>query len=481
MNRGQRAESAPNRKAAYVIAGTLVCAAFCVIPAPAALGQAAALAGSDGAAAMRILGITGLAILWWLGQVLQDWLVAIVMMLLWVVLGGLPFQTAFLGYTNTSAWLVAGAFCLSATVSKTGLFQRISLFLIRLFSPTFRGQVLALLLSGALCAPLLPSTTAKAVLGVTIAHNIADAMGYPPNSRSRCGLFLAAFIGFASTSPAFMSAGISAYLVIGYMPPEAQARMSWLAWFHYTFIWILVLLVGAFLMLQLFFAPESGGSVQSSYIRQEDEKLGKMRRPEQIAMVLLASAFLLWFLGAYLHINAAVAALGIAVLCFASGILENSDLGTAVPWGLFIFLGCVLNIGNIFAEAGIDRWLQELLSALFLHNSSPALFIVSIALFVIIFRLFLLSQTATISLMLAVLSPVAVSFGISPFIVGFVTLSVQGSWFLFYQNTVFKAALSCAKGTVAHRQTVLACAAFEAISIAGSLASIPLWRSLGLL
>lgn len=481
MNRTREYVCAHRKKQIYAIAGIVLCAVLCAIPAPAALRQAADSAGSTGTIAMRILGITGLAIVWWSGQVVQDWLVAVVMLLLWVLLGRLPFSVSFSAYGSPSVWLIIGAFCLSAAVSKTGLFQRISLFLIRLFSPTFRGQVLALLLTGTMCAPLLPSATAKAVLGASVANSIADAMGYTAKSRSRCGLFVASFAGFAGTTPAFMSGSVSSYILLGFLPEEARAGMSWMTWFFYTFLWLIIVLTGTFLSIQVFFSPESDCALNPEYIRREYEKLGKMRGPERISAALLAAAFFFWVLESALGISAAVTALGVAALCFASGILESGDLATAVPWGLVIFLGCVLNIGNVFTGTGIDIWLQKILASVFSHMGHPLAFILAVALIVIALRLILVSQTATISIMLAVLAPVADSFGMSPFVIGFVTLALQGSWFSSYQNSVFTAAISCMRGSVVHRQTVLACVIFELLSLAGCLLSIPIWQAGGLL
>ena len=164
------------------LTGVLLCVLICLLPAPGALRLAAESVGSTGDVAMKILGITALSLCWWAGGTAPNWLVAIVMLLLWVVLGQVPFTTAFSAFGSTSVWLIVGSFCLAASISKTGLFRRISWYLIRLFSPSFGGQVLALLLCGTICGPLVPSSTAKAVLGASIAKNIADSLEYEPDS-----------------------------------------------------------------------------------------------------------------------------------------------------------------------------------------------------------------------------------------------------------------------------------------------------------
>ena len=52
------------RKLLAALAGILVCAFFCLFPAPDALEKAACAAGSSGQIAMRVLGIFFFAVIW---------------------------------------------------------------------------------------------------------------------------------------------------------------------------------------------------------------------------------------------------------------------------------------------------------------------------------------------------------------------------------------------------------------------------------
>lgn len=469
------AKSFSAKKTVCGLGGILSCAILCQLTPPANLAAAAAAAGSTPETAMRVLGITALAVLWWTGELVSDWLVTIVMLLLWILLGHIPFATAFSTFTSTSVWLIVGSFCLATATSKTGLFKRISWLLIRLFSPTFRGQVLAILLAGTVCAPLIPSATAKAILGASIAKNIADAMGYEPESHGRCGLFLASFIGFSCTTPAFMSGSIFTYTLLGTLPQEARASLTWTSWLLSSLPWLAVVLIGSYFFIQIAFSPKEPPLLISGHIEQEYAKLGKMQRDESISAVLLSAAVILWILEEYLGINAAVTALMIACLCFASGILDAKELSVAVPWDLVIFLGGVLNLGSIFSMVGINAWLQELLLPFFENFSSPFLIVIAVAIMVVLLRFILVSQSATIIIMMAILTPVALSRNIHPFIIGFVVLSMGQCWFLSYQNSVFIPALSCMQGTLSHGNTVTACIFFESIALAGCLLSIPFW------
>ena len=113
-----------------MLLGIAACALFYFLPAPESLSRCAEAAGSDGATAMRVLGAVVLAIIWWVGEVFPHWMTTITMLLLWVMLGKMPFSTAFASYTGSTVWLIIGAFCLAKAVTNTGLFNRITLGLI---------------------------------------------------------------------------------------------------------------------------------------------------------------------------------------------------------------------------------------------------------------------------------------------------------------------------------------------------------------
>ncbi|MCI8577288.1 MAG: hypothetical protein HFG64_07195 [Lachnospiraceae bacterium] len=468
-----------NYKTGCMIAGVLICLLFsCVIKAPQSLEEAAAAAGSSGTLAMRIFGVTILAIFWWIANVLPDWLTTIAMMLLWILIGGVPFDVAFGSFSSTSVWIVAGAICFAAAIGKTGLFNRISWFLLKIFPPTFTGQVLALLLVGAVCSPMIPSTTAKVVLGTTIATGLATAMGYEAESPGRYGLFAASMIGFSNVSPAFVSASVFGYTLLGALP-EGSAQITWGSWFVAMIPWLVIVLAGSFFAIRLLYRPEEAGSMSKEYAGEQYKKLGQLKGKELLSAVILAGAVALWILEAKVGINAAATAMIATFLCFALGILDFKQLNTAPNWSMFIFLGGVLSLGTVFSRAGINAWLQSLLAPLFARLNNPYLVAVIIILTVILIRFILVSQSATIIIMLTILGPSAASIGLSPFIVGILVYTAELCWFVPYQNVVYATSMGCTEGKLSHKNTIKACVAYELLSLAGCLISIPYWVMLG--
>ena len=465
-----------------ILLGALICGVFYFLPVPETLARCAAEAGSDGLTAMRVLGGILLAIVWWIGGVFPHWITTITMLLLWVVLGRVPLTMAFSSYASATVWLVIGAFCLAATVTKTGLFHRITLGMIRVFSPNFAGQTLALLVVGTLCAPLIPSDAAKAVLGATLAQKMADAMLYPARSRERCGLFMAAFIGFCISSPAFMSGSVFTYSMYGALSPASQASISWLSWLAAMLPWLLIILTASYLLIILTASPPKGSvRITREYAREEYAKLGPMRGEEKKALLLLAGAVLLWVLQDVVHIDAAVTAMAAALLCFAWRLLGEKEVSTAVPWALVLHIGGVINLGTILPAVGLDRWIQELVLPLFRNMSTPVEAIIATFVLVLAVRAVMVSQNAVVVMMVALLSPVMAATGVSEWGIGLVILATGTCWLLPFQNTVFISAVACMEETLTHRQTMKYAVFYELCSLLAFLFSIPYWRWLGII
>ena len=465
-----------------VLLGALICGVFYFLPVPETLARCAAEAGSDGLTAMHVLGGILLAIVWWIGGVFPHWITTITMLLLWVVLGRMPFTMAFSSYASATVWLVIGAFCLAATVTKTGLFHRITLGMIRVFSPNFAGQTLALLVVGTLCAPLIPSDAAKAVLGATLAQEMADAMLYPARSGERCGLFMAAFIGFCISSPAFMSGSVFTYSLYGALSPASQASISWLSWLAAMLPWLLIILTVSYLLIILTASPPKGSvRITREYAQEEYAKLGPMRGEEKKALLLLAGAVLLWVLQDVVHIDAAVTAMAAALLCFAWRLLGEKEISTAVPWALVLHIGGVINLGTILPAVGLDRWIQELVLPLFRNMSTPVEAIIATFVLVLAVRAVMVSQNAVVVMMVALLTPVMAATGVSEWGIGLVILATGTCWLLPFQNTVFISAMACMDETLTHRQTMKYAVFYELCSLLAFLFSIPYWRWLGII
>ena len=451
---------------------------FGVTP-PASLTAAAEAAGSSGHFAMVVLGTLIWAICWWVGTVIPDWATGVGLMIFWTISGVAAFDISFSQYSGSIVWLLIGAFLVSTAVMKTGALRRLSLVLMSIFPPTIKGQVLALMGVGTVISPLVPSSTAKAVLGTNISLSTGKAMNFPPCSKGMTGLYMAAWTGFSLTVPAFITACAFGFMLKGALPGDISSGLTFTNWLVTMIPWLIVLLAGMFFLILFLYKPSESSAMTKEYVQTEIESMGKISKKELLSMIILLGCIVCWIFEKRLGVAAEITALIGALLCYLFKILEPKDLSERVAWPLIIFVGAVIQLGNMFSLTGINGWLTELLHPIFTALDNKFLLVLCIVLLVTVVRFFVASQGANLMLFVAILTPVAQSSGINPFVMGLIVYASQQLWFVPYQSTTYAPTLGVMDGYMRHGDAAKACFGYVGISLAGLLISIPYWSLLG--
>ena len=444
-----------------------------------ALSASAEKVGSNGRSAMIVLGSLVWAICWWVGTVVPDWATGVVLMLIWTISGTAEFGVSFSQYSGSIVWLLIGAFLIAGAVNKTGALKRISLMLMKIFPASFRGQMLALMGVGTIISPLVPSSTAKAVLGSNLALSTGKAMKFGPNSKGMTGLFMSAWVGWSLTVPAFMTASAFGFMLKGALPKEIAAQITFGKWFITMLPWLIVLLVGMFIVINILYKPEQNASIPKEYVQQEIDDLGKMSTKELLSIIILVACIICWILEKRIGVAAEITALVGAILCFLFGVLEPKDLSQRVSWPLIVFVGAVIQLGNMFGLTGINGWLTEVLKPIFLTLHNRFLMVIVVVIVVTLVRFLVASQGANLLLFVAILTPVAISTGINPWIMGLIVYVSQQLWFAPYQSTTYTPALGVMEGNMLHSDAVKGCFGYVIVSLVGLLISTPYWMMLG--
>lgn len=432
--------------------------------------------------AMWTLGIIVWAVVSWIFEIAPDYVIAVAMCTLWTLFKCVPFKTAFASFSDASWWLLLGALGMGTAVSKSGLLKRLSLRMMTFFPATFNGQVLALICGGTLIAPLIPSVTAKAAIMAPISLGISDAMGYARKSRGAGGLFAAMGLGFILTGPMFISASFIGFMLRGLLPADIQTQFNWTWWFTAAAVWSLVVLVLMYLAIRLLYTPDEQGAVTAGDPAARLAELGPMSWREKTTVTVLLAALALWMTEPLHGIHAtAVALLGLVAL-LTSGVFDRADFRSDLGWDSLIFIGGIINLGNVLPALKIDQWIVSIFSpAIAPMMSSLYLFIVVLAFAIYAVRFVLVSFTATTAIFTVVLIPFALQAGINPWVTGFMVYVSTNIWLVFYQNSTFVTAYYAVGGEmVTHRQIAPFSVVYCIVSILALLCSVPLWRCLGL-
>ena len=474
----QEATTISKKKTTKKIIGEVVAIAVCalisLLPVPEGLTRNALIT----------LGILAWAVINWIFNCMDDFIVAILMCVLWALFKTVPFATAFNGFSSTTWWILIGALGLGTAVNKSGLLKRVSLYALRLFPPTFKGQVMAMLGAGTIAAPLIPSTTAKCAITAPIAMGIADQLGLPKQSQGRTGLYCAMYTGFSLTGTIFISASFLGYTILGVLPQEVQSQFHWLKWFVCMIPWAVVLLVGSYFFITRAYRPETNEKLPPDMIKNQIAQLGKMSREEKITTVVLAVCLVFWIGESYLGISSTISTLVAMGLLFAFGVLDKKDFQNKMLWGLMFFIGSVMGLGSVLDGVGVTAWLGDTFGPFLTQfASNPYLLVLSVTLAIYLLRMVITSLTASMTIFTVILIPIAQAAGINPWVVGIISYVSVMVWYFRYMNANYLSAFAAAGGDeqVRYGDTAKMSFGYMAISLVGLLVSVPYWQLLGLI
>lgn len=442
-----------------------------------------------------VLAILAGAIVWWICAVLPEFATALIMVALFALVGQIPATSGFSFFSNPIWWLLVGAFSIGLGMKETGLLERMALAIVSRFPSSFTAQVIGFFACGTILGPLIPSMAAKASLLAPLAMEVGDLRGYRRQGRQATGLFLAMFTGVQTAAPAFISSSIVGYTLLAIYPAQVQAQFDFVHWFVSALPWFVPMAVLNLVALALIYRPRrkdaTADSEPTSEIAaepSEDElmakrrELGRMSLDERRMAIITAVTVALWVTQSLHGMAAWIPAVGALVAMTACGIINKRNFGPGVGWESLIFIGVVLGLGDVFAQAGITEWIvAEFTPLVMALADNPYMLVVGIALITIAARFLIVSQTAFINIFLAFVIPIAITLGINPWVIGMASYTVINVWFVQYQNPVYLAAFYSVDGKMAKNSKLAEyCILYTVIAIVCLLIAVPFWQMMGL-
>lgn len=442
-----------------------------------------------------VLAILAGAIVWWICAVLPEFATALIMVALFALVGQVPATSGFSFFSNPIWWLLVGAFSIGLGMKETGLLERMALAIVSRFPSSFTAQVIGFFACGTILGPLIPSMAAKASLLAPLAMEVGDLRGYRRQGRQATGLFLAMFTGVQTAAPAFISSSIVGYTLLAIYPAQVQAQFDFVHWFVSALPWFVPMAVLNLVALALIYRPrrkdataDSEPTSETATEPSEDElmakrrELGRMSLDERRMAIITAVTVALWVTQSLHGMAAWIPAVGALVAMTACGIINKRNFGPGVGWESLIFIGVVLGLGDVFAQAGITEWIvAEFTPLVMALADNPYMLVVGIALITIAARFLIVSQTAFINIFLAFVIPIAITLGINPWVIGMASYTVINVWFVQYQNPVYLAAFYSVDGKMAKNSKLAEyCILYTVIAIVCLLIAVPFWQMMGL-
>ena len=449
------------------------------IGVPAALWLLPAPQGLTSAGWHIALVMLGGAIAWLLEPV-PDFAVALAMAAAWLATGLAPPAITFGGFT-TSAWVTAvAALGLSASMSASGLLFRAALMLLRVFPPTHRGQLAALLVGGVVVTPLAPTVFGRVATMAPVARDLSLALGHSRTSAGSAAIAFAGILGNTILGPIFLTGMVTNFLIIGLLPAAEQARLGWMGWLIAAAPAGLLLLAGSALAV---FAlnPRSLTRASSVVRRTQERSLGRLSRHELTSLVAVGVFIAGLLLQPVLRLDIAVVGLASLLVAIGGGALDRQTFRSGIDWATLILFGLLLGAGGVLRSGGVDRWIADLITPMARALGHHTYVVLLLTLLVICVRLVLPMVPAGF-LLLVTLVPAAPQLGLSGWVVGFVVSVLVLTWVLPRQYEVLRMVRELTDGELfSDRQALAMGVAITVIASLAMLICVPYWRAIGIL
>ena len=490
--------------------------------------------------ATAVLGILIMAIVWWITGVLPEFVTAVVMAVLFVVVAGISVGATFSTFASSTWWLLLSAFTLGVGMKTSGLMRRIALAIVRKFPRTFRCQIIAQLVTGTVLGPLIPSLAVKGAMLAPLAMSIGDELGYERQGKRATGLFAAMLVGIRTVAPTIVSASVTGYALMATLPADVQEQFNMASWFVAALPWLVVVLVlNFFLIMGMYGRGEASAcdavedspsgtvgafgnaqSLRQSSLRcgtrfvgaaecadsRRDEAessavessrggtdlndnqtipdgLGPLSAVEKRMLAIILMTVVLWATEPFHHISAMAVGLAALVFMFVLKVIDVPAFKSGVNWTSLLFIGIALGLGSVFAEAGLNDWVMQTCGPAFQALAgNPYLLVLGIGVITVVLRFLIVSEVAYLNLLMAFLVPMAASVGVNPWVLGFSAYALVIAWFAKYQSPIYLAAFYAVDGKMAkHSELAKYCGVYLATCLAGLVVCVPYWQWMGLL
>ncbi len=331
-------------------------------------------------------------------------------------------EVVSVGFGNHIFIFFVGVLILSSFITRSGLGNRISVFLLSRTGNSTAVIILGFLVVGTLLSMWITNTAVAAMLmplGVAI---LREEGVKPKESNFGRALMIACAWGPIIGGIMAPSGAGPNPLAIGFLKEMAGIDLTFVGWMTYGVPAGLLILVPTWLVLMLFFRPEITHLTKTrEELRQDYERLPTMGRVERVTLVIFLLTVTLWLTTPLLE-----RALGIAIpismpvlltgsLFFFPGIgrIPWKEVEEEMSWSSIVLIVSGISLGMMLYRTGAAGWM----AVAFLGGIGTMPAFVQVLLVVVIvsfLKIFLSSNTVTATIIIPIMITLADSTGIAP-------------------------------------------------------------------
>jgi len=295
---------------------------------------------------------------------------------------------ALSGYSNSTVWLIFGAFIIALAYERTGLGERIALLLVKRLGKNTLLLGYGVALADTVLAPFIPSPTARSGgIIYPIVSELSVVYGSKPNdvTSRRVGSYLmwVAIATTCITSSLFLTAGSFNLLAAGLVQKLTGIELHWMDWFKTAGPAIVLLLLLVPVLTYWLYPPEVKHSTEvSTWAAARLEQVGRLKRHEIILTAVVLLSLVLWVGGGSYVAAATVAAIAVSLLLMTGVLTWNDIAAHKRAWTTFFWLGALIALCDGLNHVGFVKWFADGIAP---HMAHVSPLVAMVALLVIFF------------------------------------------------------------------------------------------------
>jgi DASS family divalent anion:Na+ symporter len=377
------------------------------------------------------LAILSATVLMWLFNLADEFVPPLVAITAVLIVGLVPSEIALAGFSSRTLTTLVGVYALAAVISASGLSYRFMLWLlIRLPDTPFWHQT-ALLLSGYILSPIMPSGNARLSLVLPFYRDMIDGLNLPAQSKPATALMAATF------SPMLLTSKSSNLTAFSMLPVQLQDQFQGLFWLVAAGVAALTVTAAHLLVVRLCFGRSVQAALPKARLEKQLSLLGPVTKPEKAAL----TGFLFFLIGAgtagWHQISPAWLAAFLLVGLLVMGLLSKKDFQQKIDWPMIFFLLSLDGLSRAITYLGLDTALARSAGNLFDFVDGRMVWFIPVALIVTLLLRLVLPITAGMIVAAVILIPIGQAQFINPWVVVFLTAMFSDIWFLPYQSSQY--------------------------------------------
>jgi DASS family divalent anion:Na+ symporter len=343
-----------------------------------------------------------------------------------VLTGTISPAKAFSGFANASVLLVVIAFLVAQAVVKSGLGERISLFMVSKFGHSSLGLAYSIVLTDAVIAPAFPSNTARGGVLFPVVLSVATGSGSrpgDPEGRRLGGYLMYCAMASLAVSSALWMTATSANPIGIQIAREFGLDIGFGKWLVFASVPALTAILLLPRVVARLFPPGVGKTPDAPVAAKKAlGELGPLSRDERIT----AAAFVLmvagWVFADRLGLNVtSIAFAGLGVLLMTNVLTVDDIAAQGDTLATFLWLAVLFALSGQLNELGFMGYVGQRLALHLGDLSWPVTYVTLVVLYVAIHYMFV-SQSSQVLALLGVFLDVGIRGGVPAPLMAFALL-----------------------------------------------------------